>query len=62
MEAAVPDPFQIRGFEGLKGLPPTRSSHPRTTPSGTVEKIRALAPDHPSFGCNRCEAMLALEG
>lgn len=54
--------FQTQGFEGLKDLPPIHKSHPQTTPPETVEKIRALALDHPSFGCNRYEAMLALEG
>jgi hypothetical protein len=27
-----------------------RKSHPQTTPPETVEKIRALALEHPSFG------------
>ena len=54
--------FQTQGFEGLKDLPPIHKSHPQTTPPETVEKIRALALEHPSFGCNRYEAMLALEG
>lgn len=52
--------FRTQGFEGLKDLPPIHKSHPRTTPPETVERIRALA--HPSFGCNRYEAMLVLEG
>lgn len=54
--------FQTQGFEGLKDLPPIHKSHPQTTPPETVEKIRALALEHPSFGCNRYEATLALEG
>ena len=54
--------FQTQGFEGLKDLPPIHKSHPQTTPPETVEKIRALALEHPSFGCNRYEAMLALDG
>ena len=54
--------FQTQGFEGLKDLPPIHKSHPQTTPPETVEKIRALALEHPSFGCNRYEALLALEG
>lgn len=54
--------FQTQGFEGLKDLPPIHKSHPQTTPPETVEKIKALALEHPAYGCNRHEAMLALEG
>ncbi len=54
--------FQTQGFDGLKDLPPIHKSHPQTTPPETVEKIRALALKHPAYGCNRHEAMLALEG
>ena len=54
--------FQTQGFEGLKDLPPIHKSHPQTTPPETVERIRVLALAHPAYGCNRFEAMLALEG
>jgi len=54
--------FQTHGFEGLKDLPPIHKSHPQATPPETVERIRALALEHPAYGCNRLEAMLALEG
>ena len=54
--------FQTQGFDGLKDLPPIHKSHPQTTPPKTVEKIKALALKHPAYGCNRHEAMLALEG
>lgn len=54
--------FQTQGFEGLKDLPPIHKSHPQTTPPETVERIRALALAHPAYGCNRHEALLALEG
>ena len=54
--------FQTQGFEGLKDLPPIHKSHPQTRPPETVERIRALALAHPAYGCNRFEAMLALEG
>lgn len=54
--------FQTQGFEGLKDLPPIHKSHPQTTPPETVERIRDLALAHPAYGCNRHEAMLALEG
>lgn len=54
--------FQTQGFEGLKDLPPIHKSHPMTTPPETVERIKELALQHPAYGCNRLEAMLALEG
>ena len=54
--------FQTQGFEGLKDLPPIHKSHPQTTPPETVERIKDLALAHPAYGCNRHEAMLALEG
>jgi hypothetical protein len=52
--------FQTQGFEGLKDLPPIHRSHPQTTPSEVVERIKALALEHPAYGCNRLEAMLSL--
>lgn len=54
--------FQTQGFVGLKDLPPIHRSHPQTTPEPVVERIRALALEHPAYGCNRHEATLALEG
>jgi len=54
--------FQTQGLDGLKDLPPIHKSHPQTTPPETVERIRTLALAHPAYGCNRFEAMLALEG
>jgi len=54
--------FQTHGFEGLKDLPPIHRSHPQTTPPETVERIKALTLEHPAYGCNRIEALLALEG
>jgi len=54
--------FQTHGFEGLKDLPPIHKSHPQTTPPETVARIKARALEHPAFGCNRIEALLALEG
>ena len=54
--------FQTHGIEGLKDLPPIHKSHPQTTPAETVQRILDLAMAHPSYGCNRLEAMLALEG
>ncbi len=54
--------FQTEGFEGLKDLPPIHRSHPQTTAPEVVERIKALALEHPAYGCNRIEAMLALEG
>jgi len=54
--------FQTQGFEGLKDLPPIHKSHPQATSPEVVERIKALALEHPAYGCNRHEAMLALEG
>lgn len=54
--------FRTHGLDRLKDLPPIARSHPMTTPAGVVERIEALAPAHPADGCNRLEAMPALEG
>jgi transposase InsO family protein len=54
--------FQLQGLDGLKDLPPIAKSHPLTTPPEVVERIEALALLHPAYGCNRLEALLALEG
>ena len=54
--------FTAQGLEGLKDLPPIHKSHPQTTPPETVEKLVQLALSHPAYGCNRLEALLALDG
>ncbi|RWR04677.1 helix-turn-helix domain-containing protein [Paenirhodobacter populi] len=54
--------FQTQGFDGLKDLPPIHKSHPQATAPEVVERIRALALEHPAYGCNRLEAILSLEG
>jgi transposase InsO family protein len=54
--------FQFEGLDGLKDLPPIAKSHPMTTPPEVVGRIEALALTHPAYGCNRLEALLALEG
>jgi transposase InsO family protein len=54
--------FQLEGLDGLKDLPPIAKSHPMTTPVEVVERITELALLHPAYGCNRLEALLALEG
>ena len=54
--------FQLEGLDGLKDLPPIAKSHPMTTPPEVVARIEALALLHPAYGCNRLEALLALEG
>ncbi|ABA78115.2 IS481 family transposase [Cereibacter sphaeroides] len=46
----------------VKDLPPIHKSHPQSTPPETVARIKTLALAHPAYGCNRFEAMLALEG
>lgn len=40
--------FQTLGFAGLMYLPAIHKSHPQTTPAETVERIRALALEHPA--------------
>jgi transposase-like protein len=54
--------FQLHGLEGLKDLPPIAKSYPMATPPEVVARIEALALLHPAYGCNRLEALLALEG
>jgi transposase len=54
--------FQLEGLDGLKDLPPIAKSHPMTTPAEVVARIEELALAHPAYGCNRIEALLALEG
>ena len=54
--------FQTHGLDGLKDLPPIAKSHPMTTPPEVVARIEGLALAHPAYGCNRIEALLALEG
>ena len=54
--------FQLQGLDGLKDLPPTAKSHPMATPLEVVARIEALALEHPAHGCNKIEALLALEG
>jgi transposase InsO family protein len=54
--------FQLEGLDGLKDLPPIARSHPMTTAPEVVARIEELALAHPAYGCNRIEALLALEG
>jgi transposase InsO family protein len=54
--------FQLEGLDGLKDLPPIAKSHPMTTPPEVAARIEVLALLHPAYGCNRLEALLALEG
>jgi transposase-like protein len=54
--------FQLQGLDGLKDLPPVAKSHPMTTAPEVVTRIEQLALTHPAHGCNRIEALLALEG
>jgi transposase InsO family protein len=54
--------FQTHGLDGLKDLPPIAKSHPMTTAPEVVARIAELALAHPAYGCNRIEALLALEG
>lgn len=53
--------FVAQGIEGLKDLPPIPKNHPQTTPPEVVERIKSLALEHPAYGCNRLESLLAQE-
>ena len=54
--------FQLEGLDGLKDLPPIAKSHPMATAPEVVARIEELALAHPAYGCNKIEALLALEG
>jgi len=54
--------FQTHGIEGLKDLPPIARNHPFTTPNQVVKRILELTMKHPSYGCNRLEALIKAEG
>lgn len=54
--------FQTQGFDGLKDLPPIHKSHPQATAPEVVARIRALALEHPAYGCNRIEDAVPLRG
>jgi hypothetical protein len=54
--------FQTHGPDGLKDPPPTAKSRPMATPPEVVARAGELALDHPAYGCNRIEALLALGG
>src|SRR4029077_5639946 len=54
--------FQLEGLDGLKDLPPSAQRHPMTPAPEVVAGIEELALTHPAYGCNRIEALLALEG
>jgi transposase InsO family protein len=54
--------FQLEGLDGRKDLPPVAKSHPMTTAPEVVARIEELALAHPAYGCNKIEALLALEG
>jgi transposase InsO family protein len=54
--------FQTHGLEGLKDLPPIAKSHPQAVAPEVEARIVELALDHPSYGCNKIEKLLSLEG
>jgi transposase InsO family protein len=54
--------FQTHGLEGLKDLPPIAKSHPQAVPEEVEARIVDLALSHPSYGCNKIEKLLSLEG
>lgn len=54
--------FQTHGLEGLKDLPPIHKSHPQAVKPEVEARIIELALEHPSYGCNKLEKILSLEG
>ncbi len=54
--------FQTHGLDGLKDLPPIAKTHPQAIAAEIEERIVALALEHPSYGCNKLEKLLSLEG
>jgi Winged helix-turn helix len=54
--------FQLEGLDGLKDPPPLARSHPMTTAPEVVARIAEPALRHPAHGCNKIEALPALEG
>jgi transposase InsO family protein len=54
--------FQTHGIEGLKDLPPIAKSHPQAVKPEVEARILELALEHPSYGCNKIEKLLSLEG
>jgi len=54
--------FQTHGLEGLKDLPPIHKSHPQAVKPEVEARIIELALEHPSYGCNKLEKLLSLEG
>jgi len=54
--------FQTHGLEGLKDLPPIHKSHPQAVKPEVEARIIELALAHPSYGCNKLEKLLSLEG
>jgi transposase InsO family protein len=54
--------FQTHGLEGLKDLPPIHKSHPQAVKPEVESRIIELALEHPSYGCNKLEKLLSLEG
>ncbi len=50
--------FQTQVLGGMKDLLPFPNHHPMTTPLEVIDKLVALALDHPAWGCNRLVANL----
>ena len=54
--------FQLEGLDGLKDLPPITKSHPMSASPEVVARIEELELADRAHGCNKLEALLALEG
>ena len=53
--------YQIHGLEGLKDLPPVVKSHPMQTPDYVKDAVLEMSLAHPSWGCKRISAELAMQ-
>lgn len=58
---ALKKQYQAHGVAGLAGATGA-APHPQTTPAAVVERILAIALDHPDWGCVRVAEKLKAEG
>ena len=53
--------YQTQGWGGLKDLPPIHNFYPHTVVSEVLKRDKALVLEHPAYGFDRIELVLALE-
>ena len=54
--------FEKDGLDGLKDMSSKPHSQPKTTSKEVADRIEELVLLHPSYGCNRIQALLKSEG